>query len=72
MYKKHSKTYTRHEPKGEKAHYQAKPRPNKMDNKIKSRSNQLQLAQNFHKAILEDQRITHDETGLKVAHVGCG
>ena len=42
------------EPKGEKGHYQAKPRPNKVENKTKSRSNQIQLAQNFHRAILED------------------
>ena len=42
-----------------------------MENKTKTRSNQLQLARNLHRATLEDRGISLDEIGLKVGQAGC-
>jgi hypothetical protein len=46
--------------------------PKEEENKPIAEANHLNFAQNPHRPTLEDQRRTHNEIGLKVAHLGCG
>jgi hypothetical protein len=46
--------------------------PKDEENKPITEANHLNFAQNSHRPTLEDQRRTHNEIGLKVAHLGYG
>jgi hypothetical protein len=50
----------------------SKSRPKRGGEQAQKQPNQPNSAQHHHGPTLQDQRRHHDESGLKVAHLGCG